>query len=81
MNIEIRNADDQDIIQTKLQNGEFQSVDQLIHTALLSLPSTARSEKLRRTKAEAIAHIREARKGNKLPSGVTIRDLIDKGRP
>ena len=81
MMIEIKNPDDQNIIRTKLQNGEFQNVDELIHNALVSLPSTtARSAIPRRTRAEAVAHIREARKGNKLPAGVTIRDLINKGR-
>jgi len=82
MLIEIKNPEDEKIIRTKLQDGEFQSVDELIHVALVSLPSeAARSETPRRTRVEAVAHIREARKGNTLPTGVTIRDLIDKGRP
>jgi Arc/MetJ-type ribon-helix-helix transcriptional regulator len=81
MTIEITNPEDQNIIRTKLQNGEFQSVDELIHNALVSLPSTtARSETPGKTRAEAVNHIREARKGNLLPAGVTIRDLIDKNR-
>lgn len=33
-----------------------------------------------KTAAEAVAHIRESRKGNLLPSGVTIGDLINEGR-
>jgi len=80
MNIESRNPENQKIIRTKIQNGESQTVDELIHTALVSLPSTTPSERPRRTRAEAIAHINEARKGNKLPQGVTIRDLINQGR-
>ncbi len=33
-----------------------------------------------RTPAEAAAHILEVRKGNRLPLGVTIKDLINFGR-
>ncbi len=79
MLIEISNPEDQDIIRTKLQNGEFRSVDELIHNALVSLPPST-AQKPRRTRADAVAHIREARKGNILPAGVTIADLINKGR-
>ena len=32
------------------------------------------------TPAEAAARIRELRKGNKLPAGETVKDLIDYGR-
>ena len=34
----------------------------------------------RRTPAEAAAHMMEARKGNVLPEGVTIRTMLDEGR-
>ena len=34
----------------------------------------------KRTPQEAATHIRELRKGNFLPDGVTIRDLINEGR-
>jgi Arc/MetJ-type ribon-helix-helix transcriptional regulator len=33
-----------------------------------------------RPRAEAVAHIRQARIGNRLPPGVTIEDLINEGR-
>ena len=33
-----------------------------------------------RTPQEAAAHIRELRKGNSLPKGVTLHDLINEGR-
>jgi hypothetical protein len=36
--------------------------------------------KVRHTPAEAAARIRELRKGNLLPPGVTIKDLINHGR-
>ncbi len=38
------------------------------------------SNNLRHTPQEAATHIRELRKGNSLPDGVTIRDLINEGR-
>jgi hypothetical protein len=37
-------------------------------------------EKPRLTPAQAAARLREARKGNVLPDGVTIRDLMTHGR-
>jgi hypothetical protein len=39
-----------------------------------------RPEKLRITPAQAAARLREAREGNVLPDGVTIRDLMTHGR-
>ncbi len=38
------------------------------------------AENSNRTPQEAAAHIRELRKGNTLPDGVTIHDLINEGR-
>ncbi len=38
------------------------------------------SDNLRRTPQQAAKHIREQRKGNFLPNGITIRDLINEGR-
>jgi hypothetical protein len=64
----------------------FQSVDDLVTWAICALreksPNIGQisTRKLARTRAEAVAHIREARKGNRLPEGITIRDLIDQGR-
>ncbi len=34
----------------------------------------------RKTPSEAVAHIRQSREGNRLPAGVTIKDLINEGR-
>ncbi|TAN50108.1 MAG: hypothetical protein EPN21_09715 [Methylococcaceae bacterium] len=39
------------------------------------------SQGFSRTPQEAAAHICELRKGNLLPNGITIRDLIHEGRP
>jgi hypothetical protein len=70
------------LVQTELQNGHFRSVDEMIVEGV-----RARSEgkpllrQVRsKTPAEAVAHIRELRKGNRLPAGVTIKDLINEGR-
>ena len=70
------------LVQEELQNGHFLSVDEMIVEGVkakregnpLSLDMTSK------TPAEAIAHIRELRQGNRLPAGVTIRDLINEGR-
>jgi hypothetical protein len=42
--------------------------------------AVAEGQPARRTPAEAAARMRELRKGNTLPAGVTIRDLIRHGR-
>ena len=70
------------LVQEELQNGHFGSVDEMIVEGVqarregkpLSL------EARRKTPAEAVAHIRELREGNRLPAGVTIKDLINEGR-
>jgi len=41
MTIEINNPEDELIIQTRLARGEFRDVPELIHHALVSLPSPA----------------------------------------
>jgi Arc/MetJ-type ribon-helix-helix transcriptional regulator len=70
------------ILRKALQQGRFQSVDEALDEALRSLSTpadaTARSAPL--TPAEAAARIRELRKGNMLPEGMTIRAMIDEGR-
>ncbi|MGH9662691.1 MAG: hypothetical protein ACRD96_29340 [Bryobacteraceae bacterium] len=70
------------LVQQELQNGHFRSVDEMIvqgvHARREGNPLSA--EVSRKTPAEAVAHIRELRRGNRLPAGVTIRDLINEGR-
>jgi len=41
MTIEIDNPEDERIIKTRLARGEFRSLPELIHQALLSLPTSA----------------------------------------
>jgi hypothetical protein len=66
-----------------LQNGRFESVDEMIvegiHARREAKALTHKAR--RRTPAEAVAHIRQLRHGNRLPAGVTIiKDLINEGR-
>jgi len=70
------------LVQEQLQSGHFRSVDEMIVEgvqARLEGKSLSR-EPRRKTPAEAVAHIRELRKGNQLPAGVSINDLINEGR-
>jgi hypothetical protein len=62
------------LIREEPQAGRFRPVDET------SVEDVRARRKARKTPAEAVAHIRETRKGNRLPAGVTIKDLIDEGR-
>ena len=70
------------LVQEELRNGHFHSVDEMIvegvHSSREGIPLSR--EVKRKTPAEAVAHIRELRQGNRLPPGVTIKDLINEGR-
>lgn len=74
--------DTEQLVREELQNGRFRSVDEMIVEGV----QARREVKLlspgmkRKTPADAVAHIRELRQGNRLPEGVTIRDLINEGR-
>lgn len=70
------------LVREELQNGHFGSVDEMIvegvHARREARPPS--SGAARKTPAEAVAHIREQRRGNRLPTGVSIKDLINEGR-
>jgi hypothetical protein len=70
------------LVQDELQNGHFRTVDEIIIEGVRARregkPLFSRT--VRKTPAEAVAHIREMRRGNRLPAGVTIKDLINDGR-
>jgi hypothetical protein len=70
------------LVQEELQNGHFHSVDEMIVEGVQSRREgkPLSHEVRRKTTAEAVAHIRELRRGNFLPEGVTIKDLINEGR-
>ena len=65
-----------------MEHRHFQSVDEALDEALrsIAMPGNAADSSARLTPAEAVARIRELRKGNVLPEGVTIRSLIEEGR-
>jgi len=76
------------VVQEELQSGHFHTIDEIIMQGV-----QARREKEplpegnyfrlppgTKTPAEAADDIRELRRGNRLPPGVTIRDMIDEGR-
>ena len=63
------------ILRDALRQGRFQSVDEALDEALRSLttPADTTAATANLTPAEAAARIRELRKGNVLPEGMTIR--------
>jgi hypothetical protein len=81
MTIEIKRPELAALIQHWLASGQDveETLIEVLHPARVDSATTP--GKPRRTKAEAVAHMRDARRGNRLPEGVTIRDLINKGRP
>jgi Arc/MetJ-type ribon-helix-helix transcriptional regulator len=70
------------LVQEELQNGRFHSVDEMIVEGIQARREgkPLSREERRKTPAEAVAHIRELRRGNRLPAGITIKDLINEGR-
>jgi hypothetical protein len=70
------------LVQDELQNGHFHSIDEMIVEGVQSRREgkPLSGGAARKTPAEAVAHIRELRRGNRLPSGVTIKDLINEDR-
>jgi Arc/MetJ-type ribon-helix-helix transcriptional regulator len=76
------NPETERLVQEALQNGYFRSVDEIIVEGVQARREAKplSREVKRKTRAEAVAHIRELRQGNRLPAGVTIKDLINEGR-
>ena len=70
------------LVNEELQNGHFHSVDEMIVEGVQARREgkPLSREVRRKTPAEAVAHIRELRQGNRLPAGVSIKDLINEGR-
>jgi len=81
MTINLKSETEQ-LVQEELQNGHFHSVDEMIVEGVRARrEGTPLSREVgRKTPAEAVAHIRELRQGNRMPAGVTIKDLINEGR-
>ena len=70
------------LLREELQNGHFRSVDEMIVEGVQSRRGgkLLSGEVPRKAPAEAVAHIRGLRQGNRLPACVTIKDLINEGR-
>ncbi len=82
MNISPR-PDQELTIQQALKAGLISNEVEILDIGLESLRhklALCENEVLPCTLREAVEHIRRLRKGNTLPNGVTIRDLIDEGR-
>jgi hypothetical protein len=78
MTIEITRPEIELLIQERLQTGAFMDAEDVILRALQSSASEPRFDKQRALAAGA--RIRELSKGLTL-GGLTIRELIDEGRP
>jgi Arc/MetJ-type ribon-helix-helix transcriptional regulator len=70
------------ILRDALEQGRFRSIDEALDEALrsLSTPTAAGAASARLTPTQAAERIRELRKGNILPDGMSIRAMIDEGR-
>jgi hypothetical protein len=78
MTIQITKPEIEALIQQRLQTGAFADAEDVILQALQSSTPEQRFDKSRAQ--AAAARIRELRKGVSL-GGLTIRELIDEGRP
>ncbi len=72
----------EELVQAELRSGHFRTVDEMIVEGVRARreDQSLSSQAVRRTPAEAVAHIRQLRRGNRLPPGVTMKDLINEGR-
>lgn len=72
----------EELVRAELLNGNFQTVDEMIVEGVRARREVRAisNQTIGRSRAEAVAHIRQMRRGNHLPAGVTIRDLINEGR-
>ena len=70
------------LLQQELSNGHFTSVDEIIIRGIQSRPGNPLSNQpLSKSRAQAaVADMRASRQGNRLPDGITIKQLIDEGR-
>ena len=67
------------IVEAQLRTGRYSSAEEVVARALETLTQSGQSEvRHRKTPTEAVAHIRQSRKGIKL-GGLKIKDLIHEG--
>jgi hypothetical protein len=83
MTIEL-NPRQERLLHQAMQQRQFRSVDEALDAALslINAPAaeTAGPAPSPQARVDAVARIRELRKGNRLPEGMTIRAMIDEGR-
>ena len=71
---------DEQLIAAQLNTGRYHSPEEVLTRALEKLAeSEPPAARRMRSTAEAVAHIRQSRKGVTL-SGIKVKDLIDEGR-
>ena len=69
----------EELLRKQLAHGSYHTPEEVIERALESLDSASVPDTRRKSPAEAVAHIRQSRKGVRL-SGIKIQDLINEGR-
>jgi hypothetical protein len=80
MTIEITRPEVEELINQRLRSGAFADAEELIFQALRSSAQEPGQPFDKQRAQAAAARIRELRKGITL-GGLTIRELIDEGRP
>jgi hypothetical protein len=78
MTIEITNPQDQEIIKTRLARGEFRSLPELIHRALVSLPTPAQPPQPKKPKQNLADFLLESPLHD---SGSTVERIKDYPKP
>jgi hypothetical protein len=69
----------EELLRAELARQAGSSPEQILERALETLAERAPTAERKKTPAEAVAHIRESRKGVTL-GGLKVKDLIDEGR-
>ncbi len=78
MTIEITNPQDQEIIKTRLARGEFRSLPELIHRALVSLPTPAQPPQPKKPKQNLADFLLASPLHS---SGITVQRIKDYPKP
>jgi Arc/MetJ-type ribon-helix-helix transcriptional regulator len=81
MTIELK-PEQERILREALQQGRFRTVDEALAEAIRRIAPANSGKKTKGglTSTDAAARLRELRKGNLLPPGTTLEELIQAGR-
>jgi Arc/MetJ-type ribon-helix-helix transcriptional regulator len=74
-----RDQHGEEIVKARLRSGRYHSPEEVVSRALEGLAEKESTALDRRTATEAVAHIRELRKGIRL-NGLNVGDLVREGR-